>query len=538
MPATREQLDRLEADPLTWKLTLFEKYQTDTTGAVVADGPHHRHFWTWVWAIEPGRRPRPFVGIWPRGGAKSTNAEMGAVALGRHTRHPDGRRAPVRSYLWYISEVQEQADDHVDTIGAMLESEEVATFYPDLARRAVNKYGSSKGWRRNRLRTAAGFTIDAVGLDTAARGVKIEEARPGGLIFDDIDGRHDTAATTAKKKETIKSTLIPAGSEDRVLLFIQNLITPTSIFSQLADGTAGFLTNRILSGPIPALEDMSYHDNGHKTILAGSPTWAGQDLATCQADVDEIGITAFREEAQHEVEAPPGGMFDHLDMAALRIDHADLPPLTRVVCWVDPAVTKRDESDSHAIQIDGIDGPSTTGTIYRLYSWEEKATPLASIKRAITQAAIHGATSVGVETDQGGDTWRTVFTTARNAAEAEARARGDTDLADRIHRQTFREAKAGQGQDPKVHRASLMLADYEKPGRRIRHVLGTHNTLERALARFPKTAPLDLADAAYWAWDDLRNGSEVAGWNPDQDPEHGGEEPADPYAAARQSRWQ
>jgi hypothetical protein len=207
-----------------------------------------------------------------------------------------------------------------------------------------------------------------------------------------------------------------------------------------------------------------------------------------------------------------------------------------VVAWVDPAVTKKDTSDSQAIQIDGIDG-DRTGTIYRLWSWEKIDKPYNALKKAITQAARHGARSVGVETDQGGDTWEPTFKLARSAAEAEARAQGDTETADRIRRLTFREAKAGQGQDPKTHRASLMLADYERPGRRIRHVLGTHGVLERALNRFPKTAPLDLTDAAFWSWDDLRNGAEVAGWNPDTDPDYA--EPAeDPYAADRQSRWQ
>lgn len=527
--ATKDQLARLEADPLTWKLALFEKYQTDTTGAVVADGPHHRHFWTWLWAIRPGRRPRPFVAIWPRGGAKSTNAEMGTIAIGAPRAHDDGPRRPLRNYAWYISEVQEQADDHVETIGAMLESEEIATFYPDLARRAVNKYGSSKGWRRNRLRTAAGFTIDAVGLDTAARGIKIEETRPGLLVFDDIDGRHDSQATTEKKKDTITETLMPAGSEDRIVMFIQNLVHPTSIFSQLADGTAGFLTNRILSGPIPAIEDLAYATKGDRiTITAGTPTWAGQDRARCQEDIDEFGISAFLHEAQHEVEAPPGGMFSHLDLAALRIAWDDVPPLDRTVVWVDPAVTKTTESDSQAIQADGIAGD----TIYRLYSWEQRATPLVTIKRAIETAARYGANYVGVETDQGGDTWRSVFREARTAALDAAETEKEKAAIRRIQ---FAEAKAGQGQEPKAHRASLMLADYEKPGLRIRHVLGTHLTLEKALHRFPKTHPLDLADVAYWAWDDLRNRPQIAGYAADIDTDLA-DEPGDPYAADRTSR--
>lgn len=523
MPATDTQRAEIEADPLLWRWALFPKYLSDTDGAIVEDAPHHRQLITWIWSIEPGIRPRPFVAVWPRGGAKSTNAEIATVAIGALRK---------RAYVWYVSEVQEQADDHVETIGAMLESDQIATFYPQLARRRVNKYGSSKGWRRNRLSTAAGFTIDAVGLDTAARGIKIEEDRPGLIVFDDIDGRHDSQATTEKKINTITETLIPAGSADRALLFIQNLVHPTSVFARIVDGTAGFITQRILSGPIPAIDGFTYAQRGDRIVVTGgTPTWAGQDLEICQTDIDEIGITAFLQEGQHEVKAPPGGMFDHLDLRALRIAWDDVPPLDRVVCWVDPAVTKTDQSDSHAIQIDGIAGD----TIYRLYSWEERATPLEAIQLAITKAAQYGATYVGVETDQGGDTWQSVFREAKRAAEAEAITRGDKELASRIRRLRFAEAKAGQGQDPKAHRAGIMLADYERPGMRIRHVIGTHLILEQALERFPKTKPLDLVDAGYWSWDDLRNGPEIGGWAPEE-PEDA-EQPEDPYAAQRQSRW-
>lgn len=531
MPATAEQIRRIEADPLTWRLTLFEPYLTDTTGAIVPDGPHHRRYWTWLWDIAKGSRPKPMVNVWPRGGAKSTNAELGTVAVGARGR---------RRYAFYVCGTQDLADDHVATIGEMLESPRLATFYPDMARRRVGKYGTSKGWRRTRLRTAAGFTIDAVGLDTAARGVKLDEDRPDWLIFDDIDEKHDSANTVQKKIETITASLIPAGSEDRAILFIQNLIHPGSVFAQLASDSPPFLTNRILNGPVPALEDFTYATKRDRVVItSGTPTWVGQDRDRCQADIDEIGITAFLAEAQHEVAAPAGGMFSHLDMAVLRIAPEDVPPLTRVVCWVDPAVTKSDQSDAHAIQIDGIHGDTRTGTIYRLYSWEQRATPLESLKKAILKAVEFGARYVGIETDQGGETWDSVFREAKNLVYEEAIARGaPASELDSIRGMRMADRKAGQGDQPKVHRASLMLTDYEKPGLIIRHVIGTHTVLERALDRYPKTKPLDLVDAGFYSWDDLRNAPQIAAFNPDAETaeEGGRRRPDDPYAAERQSR--
>jgi len=126
-----------------------------------------------VAAIQKGVRPPPFVAIWPRGGGKSTGVEVAAVLIG-HRR--------VRNYIWYIRETQDQADKSVENIGALLESPILAEYDPLLADRAVGKYGKPRAWRRNRLRTASGLTIDAMGLDTARRGAKVEEARPDVMV--------------------------------------------------------------------------------------------------------------------------------------------------------------------------------------------------------------------------------------------------------------------------------------------------------------------------------------------------------------------
>ena len=50
-------------------------------------------------------------------------------------------------------------------IAGMLESKQGAGYYSEMATRKVGKYGNSRGWRRNRLRTEH-FTIDGMGLDS------------------------------------------------------------------------------------------------------------------------------------------------------------------------------------------------------------------------------------------------------------------------------------------------------------------------------------------------------------------------------------
>jgi len=463
-----------------WLAAIFPSYVTSS----FAD--RHRQLWDWGWVIEPGVRPAPFVAVWPRGGAKSTSAELLTVAIGARQK---------RRYAWYICETQDQADKHIDTIAGMLESKQVAGYYSEMATRKVGKYGNSRGWRRNRLRTEH-FTIDGMGLDSASRGAKVEEDRPDWMVFDDLDSKHDSLATTAKKIETITTSLLPAGSNDLAVLAIQNLIIPNGIFSQLADGRAEFLNDRIVSGPYPAVDGLTVEQREDGFVIVdGIATWEGQPLTVCQQQIRDWGLSAFRAEAQHEIDDPPGGMFDHLEFRHCAWDAVPWKQIVRSAVWVDPAVTTTDQSDSMGIQADAL---AEDGTIYRLWSWEQITTPEDALRRAILKAVEVGSLTVGVETDQGGDTWRSVY--------AQVVAQLKTERAFTVGKPipVFRSDKAGAGHGPKTHRASQMLVDYEQG--RLVHVLGTHQMLERALRRFPKTKPFDLTDAAYWSWFDLRKG--------------------------------
>jgi hypothetical protein len=256
-----------------------------------APGERHAALWAWVWSVRAGVRPRPFIAIWPRGGGKSTTAELACLTL---------LLRGVRRYALYVSGTQDQADRHVETIGAILERLGVE--------RAVNKYGNSRGWRRNRLKTDQ-FTIDAFGLDTGSRGTKDDDQRPDLLIFDDVDQVHDSPATTRKRIETLTMTLLPAATDTAAIIGVQNLIHGHSVFAQLADGRADWLSDRIVSGPYPALLDCTIErvadaaDDAPAYRVSGVPTWAGQDVAACQRLVNTIGPDAFRRECQHEVYA-------------------------------------------------------------------------------------------------------------------------------------------------------------------------------------------------------------------------------------------
>jgi hypothetical protein len=485
-----------------WCLKLFPDYFQDNFGA------RHETFWDHVDSIKDGDMPPAGVFIWPRGSGKSTTAETAVVRIGA---------LDIRLYCWYVCETQDQADKHVATIAGMLESKTFVAHYPDMARRLLGKNGNSRGWNRALLRTASGYNVEAIGLDKASRGGKMDWARPDVIIFDDVDNQEDSPATVEKKIRAITTKILPAGSKNVAVFFMQNLIHPTSIAAKLVgyeEQKADFLLRRIVSGPFPAIEGLAVKQTseGYK-IIGGYATWSGQSREVCQQQIDLWGLAAFLREAQHEVSAPPGGIFSHLEFEHCTFEQVPWRDIVRTTVWVDPAVTDTDQSDSMGIQCDAL---AENGMIYRLWSWEAVTSPPDALKRAILKAVEYRSDTVGIETDQGGDTWKSVYKVAcqmlaDDPAYPDIVETGIEEYADdgKVARirpfPKFKSEKAGQGHGSKAHRASQMLVDYERG--KFTHVIGTHQTLERALYRFPKTKPFDLTDACYWCWYDLRGGN-------------------------------
>lgn len=264
-----------------------------------------------------------------------------------------------RRYVLYVSETQEQADKHVGAIASLLEKAGVE--------RLVSIYGHSKGWKRTQLRTANGFNVSSFGLDTAARGVKLDQYRPDLIVFDDIDDQSDTARTVSKKIDSITTAIIPAGSSDAAYLFVQNLVHEEGIFAQLVYGRADFLHDRETPYVEPAVIDLQTEkrDRGDGTnvyfVTGGTPTWAGQDLRTVEAQINDWGLRAFSREAQHEVRGASGYFFD---VKALKyIESSEVPAGLRYCRAWDLAATQ-DGGDYTAGVLMGVSGNYPHVTAY------------------------------------------------------------------------------------------------------------------------------------------------------------------------------
>jgi hypothetical protein len=454
----------------------------------------HARFYDWVWNIEAGVRPQSsWVSIWPRGYAKSSSLEMAVAALAAMQK---------RKYCLFVSGTLDQAEDHVAAIAALLSNPMIARAYPQLGTPKVSKEGNTAGWRRDRLVTSTGFVIDALGMDSSARGAKFEDQRPDLIAIDDIDSESDSELVTEKKVKIITQKLIPAGAPDVAFIFVQNMVHKRSVFARLASHNeegepprADWLKKRIVDGPIPAVRDMEIRfEDGHYKIVDGKPSWPARfDIPKCQELMDDMGYTAFLAECQHETTAADGDIFSHLVFK--RIDESMLPKIKRTVVWIDPAVTSTDVSDSMGIQIDSL---GVDKKIYRRYSWESRGTPYATVKKAVLAAIEYKADVVGIETNQGGIIWREVYDQVIEEIRKETAENGG-DFFRKMPR--YKEIKATSSTGSKVERAERMLADYERDT--FRHVEGTAEVLEASLRRFPKVKPFDLVDAAVWSWAEL-----------------------------------
>jgi hypothetical protein len=247
-----------------------------------------------------------------------------------------------------INETQEQSNRSLGAISETLEANGIKA--------ALNPLGAQRGWRQNMIRTEGGFNVLALGWDTAMRGVRMGELRPDVIFIEDIDGRLDTKATTEKKKVVLTQTFLPAGAPGLAVAFGQNVILPGGLMDQQVNGTADFLTNRIVS-LVPAIYDLEidFRDLPDGTVLpyiaSGTSAWPQRlSLPVMESFLQQMGVRAFLREYQHEVEEQGGGLWDGYEfryaedlqsIPGLTLMPDGLPRFERIAVAVDPSGSRR-----------------------------------------------------------------------------------------------------------------------------------------------------------------------------------------------------
>lgn len=353
-------------------------------------------------------RPRPFIAVWPRDRGKSTNGEASVIDLA-------GRGK--RLYIIYVRETQDQADQSISNIQAMIEDSKVREYYPELAQVRQSKIsGGSKGWRRERLASASGVTIEGIGFDTAKRGARELEQRPDMIIFDDIDNRLDSEATIKKKYVTFTQTLIPMGSKDCAFFFLQNVIIKDGICARLcgvSDQPSDALIDRIVSGPYvdvinPEFEEqMTEHNVVRKVIVGGELTWPELGLEGIQATIDKNGFASWKSENQQQVGDAEEALWERATIERFRVTRDEVPVLSEIVVAIDPPATT---GQAGII----IKGAAYTGSAKHGYMLEDATTPYGAKPTVWATAAIEAF-----------ERWKKVYPGARIKIVGEVNNGGD-----------------------------------------------------------------------------------------------------------------
>lgn len=246
-----------------------------------------------------GRRPTPTH--------NTTSVQLALLYIACHR---------LRGYCLYVGLAQTAVEDKVGAVGELLISPTAKLVYPEVAQFYETGDGTKRDWRRSRIRTSSGFTLDAFGMDQGMRGVKVDEMRPGCIVLDDIEEYIDSPYMTQKRIDVLTRSIIPAGATNVVYFYIQNKIHSDSIMARMLDGRADFLGDRITVGPIPQIEDLvteTYEDEEGLTrhrIVGGTPTWPeGLGLEVSNQQLLDEGPAAFLSEKQHDTESIEGTMF-------------------------------------------------------------------------------------------------------------------------------------------------------------------------------------------------------------------------------------
>ena len=279
--------DGEEFDVVKWLRTYFPGVATKPLA------PHHFEFWEWIVSLRrdipsPGARIFP----WFRGAGKSSSVHLGIAYLA-------SRKVPPRRFFLVVCATQDQANLHVEEIGACLQALGIGP--------RIGIYGTQRTWNRRMLKTNTGVTILGIGLDKGVRGLNSDALRPDFLCLDDIDDSADSLKEIRSKENRLLGGLFGALASDPTILFVQNVIHKDSIMNKVLTNEAAYLNDATFSEPVPAIRNFTYKatntGNGRRKYKAyGEPSWPqGFSLKSAENILNAQGLAFFNREYQHEV---------------------------------------------------------------------------------------------------------------------------------------------------------------------------------------------------------------------------------------------
>lgn len=215
----------------------------------------------------------------------------------------------------YISSTKEKSREHLQAIRDLIESSEIANYYPALANPRLGKFGNQRGWKADAVYTDGGFGLVSCSLEQGIRGLKDGNRRPSFIILDDIDERDDSLEIKAEKFEAITQDALQMLAPFGITVFGQNLIYNGSIAHDTLLGKADWFKHSHIVGvrdgakwkPINTYRDDLEIEkvNGRPTIVKGTPNWSRLDRRASQRLLDTVGERSFWRECQNQTAPDP-----------------------------------------------------------------------------------------------------------------------------------------------------------------------------------------------------------------------------------------
>jgi len=303
-----------------WRITyrtLFGDRFVDSLDSVETDDKHHSEAIEWHWnariELLKGNRPPndwfAYFPIWPRGNMKTMVAEAMVVVdavLSVAYKKP--------GFCLYIGREKDKVKENISNIEALLSSEPVKRYAPELSQVKRNdETGQKRQWTGTFLHTQAQYVIKGATVESAQAGSKIENTRVTFFVPDDIDSRDESPVIAETKFRLLTSEILPMRQENTLTFFAQNLINRYSTMYRIQRGKDAVLANRKPTQPIPAVRDLvtervTKDGQIRDMVISGKCTWKVWNLIRVQDEIDTYGLPVFLSECQHEVDQSKRGV--------------------------------------------------------------------------------------------------------------------------------------------------------------------------------------------------------------------------------------
>lgn len=280
-------------------------------------------YWEFIWHIWQKKfrgealtpKESNFIVPFGRGLGKSAGGEMSCIMEGCVVGY---------GYDLYLSDTQEMAEDHLDSIRDIMENDQVGQFYPHMATlRDGRKPVSSKSTDNVRYLRAAGgnWSVLARGLRGNVRG-----GRKGGYRFtyvnlDDIDRLDESIVVVNKKERAITRTIFGAMNKGGVVGIHQNPIAEGTVVNRTLEKTNDILNERtiICGGPVSSFKkvtiEMVADEDGDliPEIVDFEARWEYLDIGEAKTFLSRAGKEAFEAEYQNVIKTRKGKMIPDYD---------------------------------------------------------------------------------------------------------------------------------------------------------------------------------------------------------------------------------